>query len=251
MFEPSAYREVAAEALGIYMRDREYSRDPDIRQFSHFEGHLNPERFHKTISRTFLTEDVKWMKSVGYRILEFGRFSWDDFAEALVAYHKHHGDANVPHDYVVDEEKLQAGVGFSERMEGLALGEAVMGVRTGDIDGLEDATRRKFLDSLGFDWGDKSKYQRYRFPPMLLGLKVFKHLYGFPLPQYDFVVPDEPQWPYWMTGMPLGEWASIARVQQKMIEEHYPARLDMLNALEFLWWVPPGPIHQKFFRPVK
>jgi len=251
MFEPSAYREVAAEALGMYMRDREYSSDPDVRQWSHFEGHLNPERFHKTISRNIPTEDIKWMKKVGYRILEFGRFSWDDFANALTIYHNHFGNSDVPHDFVVDEEKLQQNIGFTEQLEDFALGEAVQGVRIGDIDGLEDAARRKFLDSLDFDWGDKKKYQRFRFPAMLLGLKVFKHLHGIPLPQHDFVVPDEPQWPYWMVGMPLGEWAAIARVQQKMIEEHYKERMDMLNALEFIWWVPPGPISPKWHRPVR
>lgn len=251
MFEPSAYREVAAEALGIYMRGQEMSSDPDIRQWAHFDGHLNPEKFHNTISRSIPEEDIKWMKRVGYRILEFGRFDWDDFAEALVIYHKHHGDVNVPHEYVIDDEKIGMDIGFTERMEDLKLGEAVLGIRTGDIDGLEDTIRRKFLDSLGFDWGDKSKHQRYRFVPMLLGLKVYKHLYGFPLPQYDFVVPDEPQWPYWMAKMPLGEWAAVARVQQKMIEQHYPERVDMLTALEFMWWVPPGPIAAKWHRPVR
>jgi hypothetical protein len=46
--------------------------------------------------------------------------------------------------------------------------------------------------------GDKKLYQRYRFVPMVMGLKVYKHLFGFPMPHYNFVVPDEPQWPYWM-----------------------------------------------------
>jgi len=251
MFEPSAYREVAAEALGLYIRDREYSSDPDVRQWAHFEGHLSPERFHKTISRNFPAEDIDWMKKIGYRILEFGRFLWDDVAEALLAYKKHYGNVDVPHDFVVDEEKILLGVGFTERMEDLNLGEAVAGLRNGDIDGLEDPQRRKFLDSLGFVWGDKSKYQRYRFVPMLLGLKLYKHLYGFPLPQYNFVVPEEPQWPYWMAGMPLGEWAAACRVQQKLVEQHYPDRWSMLNALEFLWWIPPVGIHsEKFSKPL-
>jgi hypothetical protein len=49
--------------------------------------------------------------------------------------------------------------------------------------------------------GDKKLYQRYRFVPMVMGLKVYKHLYGFPMPHYNFVVPDEPQWPYWMVSI--------------------------------------------------
>ena len=291
MFEPDAYREVAAEALRLYMLDREFSDDPDVRQFSHFEGHLNAENFHHAISRKIPADDVKWMKKVGYRILEFGRFSWDDVATCLEIYHNKHGHVDVPHDFVIDEAAILGGSGtveesggeegereesstgsaesgegitgggfggvegkvfkFPEHLEDLALGEAVAGLRSGDIDGLEDATRRKFLDGLGFDWGDKNKYQRYRFVPMIMGLKLYKHLFGFPMPQADFVVPDEPQWPYWMANMPLGEWAAVARVQQSMIEEHYPERRDMLNAMEFLWWVPVGQLKEKWYKPVR
>lgn len=283
MFEPDAYREVAAEALRLYMLDREFSDDPDVRQFSHFEGHLNAENFHHAISRKIPADDVKWMKKVGYRILEFGRFSWEDVASCLEIYHKKHGHVDVPHDFIVDEaailgeggESVEGGenedgeegcegisggeygsgagnfLKFPEHLEDLALGEAVAGLRSGDIDGLEDGTRRKFLDGLGFDWGDKSKYQRYRFVPMIMGLKLYKHLFGFPMPQADFVVPDEPQWPYWMANMPLGEWAAVARVQQHMMEEHYPERRDMLNAMEFLWWVPVGHLKEKYYKPLR
>lgn len=35
----------------------------------------------------------------------------------------------------------------------MRLGEAVAGIRIGDIDGLEDTTRRKALDAMGFVWG--------------------------------------------------------------------------------------------------
>lgn len=86
---------------------------------------------------------------------------------------------------------------------------------------------------------------------MLLGLKLYKHLYGFPLPQYDFIVPDEPQWPYWMVNMPLGQWSTIARIQQQLISDTYPDRKDMLNALEFLWWIPPSSlVPLKYFEPL-
>jgi hypothetical protein len=251
MFEPANYREIAAEAVREYMQDREYSQDPDIRQRAHFDGHLTPEAYHSIISRGVPEDDIKAMKKIGYRILEFGKFNWDIVLQALQVYRDAKGDLDVPYDFVVDEEAILSGIGFDEKWEGLLLGEVVEGLRIGDIDGLEDSTRRKALDALDFNWGDKKKYQRYRFVPMILGLKVFKHLYGFPLPQSDFVVPDAPQWPYWMTNMPLGEWAAVARVQQKMIEEYYPHRRDMLNALEFMWWIPPGTIPSKYFRPVK
>ena len=109
-------------------------------------------------------------------------------------------------------------------------------------------------------------YAHLRFLPLLLGLRIYRHLYGFPMPQYNFVLPDEPQWPYWMAGMPLGglinltahyspwtstgEWSSILRVQQQMVLQHFPHRYNMLNAMEYLWWIPPGPIPAKYFQPL-
>ena len=38
MFEPSTYREIAAESIREYMQDREFSADPKIREVAHFEG---------------------------------------------------------------------------------------------------------------------------------------------------------------------------------------------------------------------
>jgi hypothetical protein len=66
MFEPLSTREPAARAFREYMQEREYSDDPDIRQFAHFEGHLNPQMFHRMNSRTIPDEDVQLMKRLGY-----------------------------------------------------------------------------------------------------------------------------------------------------------------------------------------
>jgi hypothetical protein len=194
------------------------------------------------------------MKKIGYRIFEFGKFNWQDVLLALQTFKDHFGHVDVPSDFIITEEKLQmfgeSSMGFDDRLEGLNLGEAVKGLRCGDIDGLEDPVRFDELKDLGFKWGDLTAYQRYRFVPMIYGLRLYRHLNSFALPQYNFVVPDAPQWPYWMANMPLGEWSAVARVQQKMIEEHYPQRKDMLNSLNFIWWLPPGPIPKKYFEPL-
>ena len=225
MFEPVAYREIASEAMRDYIQSREFSDDPDIRNVAHFEGNLSPESYHKVITRAIPDEDVIKMKKLGYRILDFGSFYWEDVIEALKVYQAVHNDVNVPEDFVIDEQVLaDEAYEFDARLEDLKLGQAVTSIRIGDVDGLEDNPRKKQLDALGFDWGDKSKYQRYRFLPMMLGLKVYRHLYGFPLPQSDFTVPDEPQWPIWMVGMPLGEWTAVARVQQQMLFKTFPER---------------------------
>ena len=251
MFEPLMYRELAAETVREYMQGREYSPDPDIRRHAHFEGHLAPQDFHRVITRGIPEEDIKAMKKIGYRILEFGRFNWDSVMTGFSIYKEAYGHIDIPHEFIVDEDIIALNIGFDEKFEGMRLGEAVAGLRIGDIEGLEDNTRRKALDAMGFVWGDKKLYQRYRFVPLILGLKLYKHLYSFPMPHYNFVVPDEPQWPFWMVNMPLGEWSAVLRVQQKMVEEHYPHRRDMLNSLDYMWWLPPGQIPTKYFRAIK
>lgn len=47
VFEPVNYRELAAATLHGYMKERELSSDPDIRQYAHFEGYLNSQRFNQ------------------------------------------------------------------------------------------------------------------------------------------------------------------------------------------------------------
>lgn len=250
MFEPLSYREISAETMREYILSREYSDDPDVREVAHFEGYLSPDMFHKLSIREIPEEDISAMKNIGYRILEFGEFNWETFLEALKIYRNAYGSLEVPYNFTIDESVIAEGIGFTYRFENMPLGDFVQGVRIGDIDGLEDVERREILDALGFDWGNKDVYIRFRFYPMLLGLKVYRHLYEFPLPPTDFVVPDDSQWPYWMCGMPLGLWTTICRVQQKMLAEHYPERKDMLHALEFLWWIPPGKIPSKYYEPV-
>jgi len=251
VFDTVQYREVAAEAIREYMFAREWESDAVTRETSHFEGKLTVFEINRALTRAIPDEDIEIMKTFGYRILEFGRFYWDDVVEALNCYKKLNGNVNVPFEFEINDKLISSVIGYNERLEGLRLGEIVAGLRQGDIDGLEDELRRPLLDKLGFDWGDKSKYQRYRFIPMFYGLRLFDHLYGFPLPQYDFIVPDEPQWPYWMINMPLGEWAAVARIQQNMMEEHYPHRKDMLQSLKFPFWVPPGNINHKYFSELK
>jgi hypothetical protein len=249
MFEPNPYREVASEAIREYMKAREYSDDPKIRRKANFEGYLTAYDFNRAISFAINPEDVLAMKKIGYRMLEFGRFNWNKVFEALVIYKNHYGHIDIPTEFCIDETTMLS-IGFDESFDGLPLGEAVESLRIGDVDGLEDPIRKNALDGLGFVWGDLANYQRYRFLPMFIGLRLYKHLYGFPVPHSDFVVPDEPQWPCWMVDMPLGEWAAAIRVQQEMVSIHYQDRKDILDALGFLWWMPPGKLNSKYYSHV-
>eukprot|EP01036_Dinobryon_divergens_P031941 gene31941-41435_t len=245
-----------AEAIQEYMMDRDFSPDPDIRQKSHFEGYMQSQDLNQALARAISDDDVQAMKTIGYRIMEFGKFNWEDVVLALGIYKSSYGHVDVPLDFVIDESLLEQPEGADFNVDG-------------DIDGFEDPERRSILDGLGFSWGDLTKYQRYRFPPMMhllssstdnvevylcgvLALKVYNHLHGFAVPQGDFVVPDSPLWPFWMINMPLGQWSTAIRIQQKMVEEHYPQRKDILTAMGFLWWIPPNDrlVPRSLFQPL-
>ena len=43
------------------------------------------------------------------------------------------------------------------------------------------------MEALDFEWGDMSVHQRYRFVPLVMGLRVFRHLNGYATPDYDYV----------------------------------------------------------------
>ena len=238
IYDTVSYREIAAESIREYMQDRELSNDPDIREIAHFEGKLTVYEYNKLITREISEKDIAELKRIGYRVIEFGRFYWEDVLEGFKIYKKIYGNLNVPKNFIFENDILEDNNCY--HLQGLLLGEIVTGLRIGDIDGYEDPERRKILDELGFQWGDKDKYLRFRFIPMFLSLRIFQHLHGFCLPQNDFIIPNEPQWPYWMINMKLGKWASMARQQQKLLELHYPERYEMLQALGFLWWIPPG-----------
>ena len=169
IFQPNSYRNIAAEAVLEYMNNRELSKDPAIRQISHFEGYLSSQDFNSMIARTIPNDDIEIMKKVSYRILEFGQFNWNQVITAFKVYKSYYGDLNITDDYIINDEILDLNIGYDDNIEGMLLGEALKSIRIGDIDGLEDEERRKQLDELGFDWGDKKLYQRYRFVPMLLG----------------------------------------------------------------------------------
>lgn len=104
------------------MISREYSSDPNIRQMAHFDGHLTPQAFNSMITRAIPKDDIEAMKIISYRILEFGKFNWDNVVEALTLYKNHFGNINVPQDYIINEDVLDMEIGFDDSLEGLLLG---------------------------------------------------------------------------------------------------------------------------------
>ena len=144
MFEPLSFREVAAEAMREYMYAREFADDPRIRNTAHFEGGLSPEEFHKITIKSIPNIKIERMKSEGYRMLEFGRFTWDDVMSALRIYFEFYKHVNVPEEFTVTHKVIeQSGPKFHMAQVGLKLGEVILGLRCGDFDGLEDELRKR------------------------------------------------------------------------------------------------------------
>lgn len=222
------------------------------RQRAFYEGYLSPFEVGITLAAHINQNRMREMMSIGYQILEFGSYNWTTVIEALTLYQKLNGETLVPKDFVLTIETLPAVLSRPHLIH-MPLGELVESIRVGDVDALEDLVRKSELDKLDFQWGDTSTYLRFRFSPMLQGLKIYSALHDIALTPPNYIVPsDDPTWPVWMHGMPLGLWCDIARVQQNTIKRHYPARYEMLNAIDFVWWVEPGQYFPaKYYTPIE
>ena len=194
---------------------------------------------HMIYNRPIPKSALQDMMSRGYHIMNFGNFYWEHVLEALYAYQATFGHVDVPYNFTISNAKLKKYPLFSSKLVGMNLGECVMQIRIGDADGLECPHRRPLLDKLNFNWGDKSKYLRFRFPAMVIGMRMYYMWHGDLEMDDDFVVPKSPYFPIWLYKAPLGEWMSWALLQRGVLEKHYPDRLDILKSLtDFPWWIP-------------
>jgi hypothetical protein len=231
------YCEIRAKVFNDIMLHRTRSSDPRIRKAALYEGCLSVDAFGNSMSRPLSPIAIQKSHDMGYRLLEFGNFWWEDVVDCLRVYLQKFGDLAVPREFKITDESVANG--FPKHCVGLDLGDAVMSIRIGDTDAFDDPTRRKMLDDMGFDWGDRRKYLQFRFVPMWLALRQYFYLEGDTFVDPDFVIPHSPEWPLWMCGIPLGKWCFTAKRQYPMIAEEYPERQRALLDLEFDWDMPP------------
>jgi hypothetical protein len=176
------------------------------------------------------------MKKIGYRILEFGKYTWPDVEQCLKFFKDRYGNVDVPVDYIVNGDILPRSI-ETKNLSGLNLGDAVSGLRYGDYDGLEDPDRRSFLNSLGFKWSHPKRYLRFRYYPTILALRIYR-MHNDELIIPDYYVTEGELWPYWLQEAPLGEWVSVIKLQRDVLFKFYPERARLLQIMEFEWNVP-------------
>lgn len=211
---------------------------------AYFDWQRSPTELGLSFYNSLHADDIERCQRLSYRVLEFGEYCWDDFLAALRIYFEINGHTDVPPDFVVVDGVEGFDVYSSIGVQDMQLGQYVQEVRIGDIDGFDDSLRRKLLDELGFVWGDPSKYLKFRFLPFYTAMRVYYHLngYGTPGPDYDFVVPqNDPTWPHWMAGIPLGKWKEVVKIQKCLLEECYPTKKELIDSLDFMWWWPISP----------
>ena len=229
-----SYSELVAEKYREVLHNLDLSPSASVRGYSHFLGAHSPRELNDILAQHYLTEKYKpRIEQLRYRVFEFDKFFWEDFFHCLVIYKNLFGNVDVPLNFVVKDI-----YGFPKNYMGMQLGRYVHEVRIGDHDAFHDETRKSLLDSIGFKWGDPSKYLHFRFYPFCLALRVYAHLFERIYPAEDLIIPNEPQWPTWMVGMPFGEWTRVVRLQKETLEKYYPDRKRWLDILGFKWWVP-------------
>jgi hypothetical protein len=232
-------QERKTKLLSLLLNSRLSSRDGRIRKVAIYEGGMTGKEMSASVYglsyKKFLFDDLDQLR---YRRVEFGRYSWDDVFRCLSIFQSLEGHLDVPPEYTIDASSI--GEGYPQSSLGLDLGDAVMSLRIGDIDGYDDEVRRAQLDSIGFDWGDTTKRLHFRFVPTWLGMKHYHYIYGHNVIEWNYVVPFSEEWPFWMMGMPLGNWLWIAKFQHVLLAKEYPTRKELLDALNFKWNIPIG-----------
>jgi len=125
------------------------------------------------------------------------------------------------------------------RLEGMKLGKVAQALRVGDVVGWDDPERRKELDDLGFDWGDRDAYvQGLQWPRFMAVLFTYSKIMGSLSVQWDFVVPDHEPWPVPFRNEPLGRYVNEIRRQKATLQRHFPQRYRMLELMGFVF-LPP------------
>lgn len=193
------------------------------------------EQFQDILSPSLNQEQKEFTQKLGYRILEFGTFNWDQFCEALEIYRSIHGHVDVPNNYAIYPNNEDFHHYESRGLKGLLLGADVNHIRWGNYDGFDDPERRAYLDSLGFVWGDPSMYLRFRFLPCYYALRYYSNMHEHFMWDPEYTIPVSDSWPAWMHHMPLGRWIELIRFQRPLLETDYPAYSRVLSNMNFEW----------------
>lgn len=178
------------------------------------------------------------LKHLKHRIFEYDNFYFEDFYDVLYTYKQTFNHLNISKDFVLTERFLLEYPFFNSSYKDMKVGEYIESLRNGDFEGKYHKDRRIPLDSLGFDWGNDEKHLRFPFYPFYQALKLYYYLYADATPPEDYIIPDEDPWPHCLVGCPFGKWASYARLQKKTLAKYYPERVRILDALDFIWWIP-------------
>ena len=231
-------REKKSRHLLLLLNSRIASRDGRVRKAAHYEGGLSSLELSRFLFQVPVNVESSAAKTFRYRSIEFGRFEWSTVFDCFKVFRNKHGHLDIPESYIINPSYIDGG--YPADALGLDLWDAATSIRMGDVDALDDHSRKSQLDSLHFHWGNTEKHLHFRFVPTWLGLKHFIFIHGHNVVEWDFAVPCSEEWPSWMIGMPLGRWYWTAKTQHILLAGEYPDRKELLDTLDIDWHIPIG-----------
>ena len=102
MFQPLLFREKQAKAIVEKIVENEFSEDIAVNSISSFKNEGSCRDVHDLLKTHISDDDMNTMKEIGYKIIEFGAFSWVEVLHALKIFKLINGHVDVPLDYVID-----------------------------------------------------------------------------------------------------------------------------------------------------
>ena len=162
-----------------------------------------------------------------------GKLGVDDEEQDVV---EEAGDVASPPEEEVELPPPLPDITFPLKLEGMKLGEIAKRIRIGDVLAAHDSGMRSMLDDIGFDWKEESSmFINAPFARVLAALYAYKKIRGDLCVEIDFSIPAYDPWPAVLADFPLGHYVNELRGQKILLEEAYPAKMQMLNQLNFLW----------------
>ena len=166
--------------------------------------------------KSFVTKR-KDLESIGFDYSPTFDNYYQTVKQALLRYKELHGDMAMTNNYRVPVESDL----WPESLLGFRLGKAASHIRAGDC----YVSRRKELESIGFDYTPRSEHM---FQTVKLVLQRYKELHGDMLVPAAFKVPNGNDWPKSMEGYALGK--TVYDIRRGL---RYASRRDELESTGF------------------
>lgn len=125
---------------------------------------------------------------------------------------------------------------WPEHLVGMALGSIISRIKDGSLEVKHIPQRKKLLNAIKFDWGDKMRFMDVPFEKAMCAMYAYYLVRGDLFVYEDFVMPAEDPWPEVLAGYELGKAVKRIRELQNFLEAYHSEKVSLLRMIDFVWF---------------